>query len=385
MIVIKRLRRKFMWITTGLCMVLLLVIFGLIYGFTARGMRENLSPGHGRPGLSFSAVQMENGQIIFPNPSGVFSEFMDGQTLQKIMTQALSENQRDGFLKEYDLRYMAEPMPGGIKVTFYDTSFQREMLGNLMETFVIIGVLAFFGFLFLSWALARWAVRPVERAWQQQRQFVADASHELKTPLTVVLTNGELLQGECDGAERQRLAGNILTMSRRMRALVEDMLQLARADNGQNKGTFEPVDFSRLIQDAALLFEPVYFEEGRILESEIAPGVRVRGIRQELQQLLEILLDNGRKYSAPGGTSRLSLSIQGKKAVLRMFTPGTPLTAQQCRDVFRRFYRVDEARTDGSSGLGLSIAQRITENHKARLTASPAEGGNVFTFVVPVL
>ena len=113
-------------------------------------------------------------------------------------------------------------------------SSERATLKNLTETCAAIGVLCFAAFLLISWLLARWAVKPVETAWRQQRQFVADASHELKTPLTVIMTNAELLNSPgFDETRRSQFAAHILTMSRQMRQLIEEMLDLARTDNGR--------------------------------------------------------------------------------------------------------------------------------------------------------
>ena len=122
--------------------------------------------------------------------------------------------------------------PFGQRVVFADITSEQSTLNNLVKNCILIGVLCFFAFLGISIRLAAWTVKPVERAWQKQRQFVSDASHELKTPLTVIMTNAELLQGREDDRESQvQFSSNILTMSRQMRALVEQMLELARADS----------------------------------------------------------------------------------------------------------------------------------------------------------
>ena len=130
---------------------------------------------------------------------------------------------------------------------FADTTSEQSTLNNLVKNCILIGVLCFFAFLGISIKLAAWTVKPVKWAWQQQRQFVSDASHELKTPLTVIMTNAELLQSEENDRDSQvRFSANILTMSRQMRALVEQMLELARADSGQGKADLRPVDLSTL-------------------------------------------------------------------------------------------------------------------------------------------
>ena len=242
------------------------------------------------------------------------------------------------------------------------------MLSHLLQTCAVIAVLCFAAFLLISWLLARWAVQPVEKAWQQQRQFVADASHELKTPLTVIMTNAELLNSpDFDEARRSQFAAHILTMSRQMRALVEQMLELARADSGQGKADLRPVDLSTLAADALLPFDPVFFEQGLMLSSQLAEGINVNGDAGRLKEVLDILLDNARKYTE-----------------LTVSNPGPPLSAAEQKDIFKRFYRTDPARSrDGSFGLGLSIAQRITEEHYGRIWVESSGGYNRFTVELP--
>ncbi len=187
-------------------------------------------------------------------------------------------NRPSGELKQYHLRFLRVDAPFGQSVIFADTTSEQSTLNNLVKNCILIGVLCFFAFLGISIKLAAWTVKPVEWAWQQQRQFVSDASHELKTPLTVIMTNAELLQSEENDRDSQvRFSANILTMSRQMRALVEQMLELARADSGQGKADLRPVDLSTLAADALLPFDPVFFEQGLMLSSQLAEGINVNG------------------------------------------------------------------------------------------------------------
>ena len=183
-------------------------------------------------------------------------------------------------------------------------------------------------------------VKPVEASWDQQRQFISDASHELKTPLTVILTNAELMQSpDYDAEAKARFSGNILTMARQMRGLVE-----------------ERVDLSQVLSDAALPFEPLYFENGLELDSAVEAGIFVRGSADHLRRVAEILLDNARKYSEPGRV-RFALQRQGKnQCVLSVANPGAPISRDDLQHIFKRFYRADAARSrDGSYGLGLLL------------------------------
>ena len=169
-----------------------------------------------------------------------------------------------------------------------------------------------------------------------------------------------------------------------MRALVEDMLTLSRAESGRAV-SFVPVDLSDLVTDAALRFEPVAFEAGHPLQYDIQNDVSLSGDRQQLDQLLDILLDNAVKYAAAGAPIRLTLNASGKTAVLAVENPGEPIPADKLPHLFERFYRVDDARsgTDGF-GLGLSIAQQIVQRHRGTIAAASDRGVTRFIVTFPL-
>ena len=296
------------------------------------------------------------------------------------------ERSEFGVLREYGLRYCRSVTPRGERIAFADMSSERATLKNLTETCAAIGMLCFAAFLLISWLLARWAVKPVETAWQQQRQFVADASHELKTPLTVIMTNAELLNSpDFDETHRSQFAAHILTMSRQMRQLIEEMLDLARTDSGQSTLIFSQVDLSRLISDAVLPFEPVFFEAGHTLTADIQENITVRGSQQHLRQTVDILLDNARKYAAPSGEISVTLTRCGGRCRLAVSNPGPEISKADLQNIFKRFYRADEAHTQrGSYGLGLSIARNIILRHRGRIWAESKNGRNTFFVELPV-
>ena len=159
----------------------------------------------------------------------------------------------------------------------------------------MLAVVSFAVFFAASLLLSRWAVRPVEIAWRQQKQFVADASHELKTPLTVIISNAELLQQPgYDEAQRKKFSDSILIMSRQMRHLVESLLDLARLDSVQGTNDFAELDFSALVEDCILPFEPLFFERGLQLESEVEAGEITRDRRRRSLRRVPSTLCSGR-------------------------------------------------------------------------------------------
>ena len=267
-------------------------------------------------------------------------------------------------------------------IVFADISSEVATMNNLIRNCVLIGLLSFLVFLVIAIYFARWAVKPVEDAWIQQRQFVSDASHELKTPLTVILTDAEMLKSrDFDDSKKKQFADNIYTMSMQMRGLVESLLQLARVDNGAiQKSPMQMVDLSQLAANEILTFEVLFFEKGLILEDKVQEGITVRGSEQHLKQVIEILLDNAQKYSDPHGTVTVSLEKTGAhKCILSVADPGEAISEENLKNIFKRFYRIDEARAmNHSYGLGLSIAENIVENHKGRIWAESKDGINTF-------
>lgn len=394
---IRRLRLKFVCINMTLVTVILALILSLLYGSIHTAV-ENTSiqvlqeaavqsgigtrpaiPGQDRGQPCFILSESMWGNLIVSGDD--YYDLTDTDWLLTIYRAAKRSGETTAVLKEYSLRFLRTDSPIGTKYVFTDISSELQSLSHLARNCVLVGLGAFCVFLIISVLLAHWAVRPVEKAWQQQRQFVADASHELKTPLTVILTNAELLQDpQYDAEARNRLAENILSMSRQMRGLVESLLQLARVDNGQTKAELQTLDLSKLVGSSLLPFEPLYFEQGLELRGFIEPGITVNGSPRQLTQLVDILLDNALKYSAPGSAVELRLQRQNHgKILLRLYSPGQPMTEETCRDIFKRFYRVDEARKlSGSYGLGLSIAQEIVTAHRGKIWAEPAQGGNLF-------
>ena len=243
---LRRLRLKFVVINMTIVTAMLCVIFGLVYHSTRVDLeKENLAmmravasfPALDRPGrpdelpeevrLPYFILQIGEDGAVSAFGGGYY-DLSDAGFLQELADQVLEAGSDTGVLEDYNLRFCRTDSPMGPRLVFSDISSERATLDSLVRTCLLIGALSFAAFLGLSLLLARWAVRPVERAWQQQRQFVADASHELKTPLAVITTNAELLQGTQEAGP----ASHILSTARQMRQLVEGLLELARADGG---------------------------------------------------------------------------------------------------------------------------------------------------------
>ena len=400
---LRNLRVKFILMMMTLAVLLLGSIFALVYYFTASNLAQDsfemmqsvamrpTRPEH--PGnlpeevrLPFFVVQVSPSGALTAGGSEIY-DLSDEDFLRELILAAAKSGKNDGLLDAYHLRFFKTNTPDGEKYVFADTSSEQATLKGLVRTSLLIGIGSLGVFFLLSLLLARWAVRPVEQAWQQQKQFVADASHELKTPLAVILTNAELLQGaEEDPAARQQFSQNILTASQQMRGLVSGLLDLARSDRSAAPTSCERLDWSQTVLDACLPFEPVFFERGLQFSYDVQPQLFVSGDRTQLCRCVDILLDNAQKYTAADGAVHLTLTPHGRNHCrLCVFSGGQPLCADDCRRIFERFYRLDGARSrDGSYGLGLSIAQSIVLQHGGKIWAEPGENGNNFYIELPL-
>lgn len=393
----KKLRYKFIGIIMSIVTIMLCVIMSMIYLFTKRNlesgsinMMQNLSE---KPFLQHLPNDLQN-DMRFPyftlqldprgNPiaaGGGYYDLSDENFLKSLIETTLSYDAPIGIIEEYNLRFLRKKTAGSQIFIYADISGELATLNNLLRNCIFIGIVCFLAFLCISFLLANWIVQPVDKAWRQQRQFIADASHELKTPLTVIMTNAEMLQNmDYDGTSHSTFSSNILVMSRQMRDLVEQMLELARADNVQDDMVFSSFDLSRLVSEAILPFEPVFFERGLTLHTNITENIRINGNPSELHQVLDILLDNAQKYSHENGSTWVTLQRHGKNhCLLTVADEGETIPPQDLYNLFKRFYRADQARSrNGSFGLGLSIAESIVKRHKGKIWAESKNGINTF-------
>ena len=393
---LKKLRLKFVLVNMAIVICMLLVIFGLTVEHTKAEMdRESEAalqtlafdrrvPNEDRIKIPYFEIQTNiHGDLRVTGNS--YHDLTNRTFIQELLQLVYTSKESTGYLEAYQLRYVVVPNTISQRIVFVDVSGQAAALNSLIRGCFFVGLAALVVFFAISMLLARWAIKPVEKAWQQQKQFVSDASHELKTPLTVIMSNAELLQSpDFDRESKDRFADNILTVSRQMRSLVEGMLELARSDKEQSKQSFTKVDLSELVEDALLPFEPVFFENGLLLESNVASDIHVDGNREQLQQVLEILLDNAAKYSVMGIVC-VNLERQGRNhCLLSVSNPGTPIPQEEAKRIFERFYRVDSARSrNGSFGLGLPIAQTIIKAHRGKIWVQSNQTGNRFCIMLP--
>lgn len=330
--------------------------------------QENMPSGSGS---QFYSVEIdEAGKLIAinnePRRSGLDDEAMTD------MARELSALSRpDGVWEAWV--YHVETRDARTLVVLLDNTLVSESVSTLFKNAVRYGIVMVLALLLLSLWSARRMVRPLEENDARQRRFIADASHELKTPVAVIDTNAVLLRRDVGD---NRWLDNIEAENRRMGTLVGQMLTLSRLEKPAI--AHEAQDLSRIVEGAVLAFEGVGYEKGHALETDIAESVTVEGDGEQLKSLLSILLDNAVEYALEDAPVHIQLKKAHGRAALRVSNPSAKMTDEQTARLFDRFYRVDEARNGGTAkqhyGLGLSIAGKIVEAHRGSIRAEYANG-----------
>lgn len=413
---IKKLRIRFILTNMGFVISILAVVLGAFYLSNRRRIMRDTSMAliqtvsHER--FPIPPDKVEYGKRPKQNPIPVIPVFVitlnSDNTIENIEENNITVSNElassliklvndsgspEGYLKDYSLRYMKVSVRNGTKIGFADQSYERDSLEVLLVNCLLVFCYAIILFFLLSLFLSRLALKPVEKAWEQQNQFIADASHELKTPLTVILANLQILFSHKDRTikEQEKWLINTKEEADRMKQLVEELLFLARSDAESVEAvqiTKQPLNFSELVLNGVLLFESVAFESKVTLDNDIESDIFLEGSETQLKQLITILLDNACKYAGVNGSVSVGLKRQAGHGVFTIVNTGEIISPTEQKHIFERFYRTDKSRVrkEGGYGLGLSIAKTIIERHKGKISvASSAETGTIFTVTLPVL
>ncbi|MBP1737408.1 MAG: dltS [Oscillospiraceae bacterium] len=315
---------------------------------------------------------------------------MSDEMVSSAVSEALATGKKDGLLSDLNLRFTISNGPTQTVIAFADQTWELDAMRDLILSSLLVGGIALFCFFCISVFLSGISVHPVDEAWRRQQQFLADASHELKTPLTVILadTNILLTHQEDTIARQVKWVEYIQNEAERMKQLVQDMLFLAKGDAAKldNHLTHTTLCLTDLMWSSLLPFESVAFEQGVSLDADISPGLHICGNENQLQRLVIILVDNACKYAGKPGAVKVSLKRAQDKISLSVHNTGEPIPPERLPHVFERFFRADTARTreTGGYGLGLAIAQSIVDTHRGKIfVESTQESGTTFTVLFP--
>lgn len=281
-------------------------------------------------------------------------------------------------------RYKLRETEGGKIIVLLDRTDELSTLRRLLFILLGIFVLALGVIFLLSILLSKWAVIPIEDAWNRQRVFFSNASHELKTPLTVINANLDVITSNPDDtiAKQGKWFGYIRCEAEKMSRLINEMLYLSREERTDNPPVMAELDLSEAAEGVCLAMEALAFERGKVISSDIESGIRVKGDREGLVRMINILIDNAVNHSSEHSDIIVSLKKSRKNKVrLTVSNKGTPIPPEELERIFDRYYRTDASRSScsGGFGLGLAIAKAIAEKHGGSITAESDENRTAFT------
>lgn len=405
-----KLRREFIAITMLLVGLVLVAVFGLtllsnaltLKSATARTLSraiegEITSVTIGEDDMSSQSADVMLAVVVDLTSDGRSltltspSVEIPRETLLDVTKEALASSFDEGESEEYSISWKRAQMPWGWRVALVDTSSRNASLRSQALNSLIIFAVSMAALFAVSWLLSGWVLRPVERAWDQQRRFVSDASHELKTPLAVILANMQILERDSSvGEGSMRWVVSTREEATHMKELVEDLLTLARADEGSAgqaaESTAEPTDLSALVSGCCLEFDAVAFERGCSIETSLTPGIVAQVPPENYRRVVRTLLDNATKYAHKDSTVKVSLVSEGRRSKLEVNNQGDVIEPEELEHLFDRFYRTDKARersSEGGFGLGLAIAKSMVEGAGGTISVrSSAAEGTTFTVLI---
>ena len=331
---------------------------------------------------SETTVETSSSKTAGNNNEEIFTD-ESSEVLNTIVKKILIKRKSSGTVYRYKLHYLLREE--GQK-TLILGDYQRELsiLNKQAFSTALLALVLILLFLPLDYFFSTWAIRPSVQAMEKQKQFISDAGHELKTPLAVIAANLSLLEDQNLAPETGDFVQNIAVMSKKMQELVEKLLQLSRLE--QQIFTYGEMDYSRRVAEICLQMEALFFEEGMELEVDLEQNIVLKhAIESQVEEVLRIFLDNGRKYADKPSTLYVKLYREKNMAVLSVDSAGRSLSKAEFEKIFSRFTRLDEARSQSESfGLGLSIAKEIAGNHKGKIYGYGKNGRNCFVLALPI-
>lgn len=298
------------------------------------------------------------------------------------MTQELQKSEkRFGSIDDYI--YVVRTLRSGNTVYIFVDN--KEALQNSKQFFIVsifIFLLSVIAFTIISYYLSRWMIKPSEKAIKNQKIFVANISHDLKTPITIIRANADLIENE---VKNKKSIKYIQQETEKLNHLVNEMLTLTRIDNTISKENFKSFNFGDSLFDVVLPFESIAYEKGIRFNINIDEVTDYFGDESNIQKLAEILIDNAMSYTTKGGIVDVDAYENSKTVTLSVTNTGEPISDEKKVEIFDRFYRASKSResTGNHYGLGLSIANTIVKKHNGKISIESKNGKNTFTVTLP--
>ncbi len=348
-----------------------------------------MSQGIARTSLYFWVDVTADGEVLEANVSAIAA--VNRETAGQYALQILESGKERGFIDDYRFLLASVDNAGAdggedvVRIIFLDC---WRSLSNFRTFLFSCFWVSFFGLiavLCLVFLFSGWMIHPALESYKKQRQFITDAGHEIKTPLTIIDADADILEMELGENEWLR---DIQKQVKRMTVLTNDLIYLSRMEEQQEQTQMIEFPFSDLVEEMVQSFQSLAKAQNKTFTCSIQPMLSLRGDERSLRQLISVLLDNALKYSEEGGRISLTLEKQGQSLRLSVFNTTSQLVDRQHTDrLFNRFYRGDQSRNSKISGygIGLSIAAAVTANHKGKISASSQDGHSLLiTVTLPI-
>lgn len=393
----KKLRFKLLLINMSLLTTVFIAIFGTIFVISSINMNREISTTlysliynapKVNPSTTFIALEIDqNGNIMKQTQS--FNTEVDKTILKNVVHGVLNNKVNSGIVTISDSSYSyLKSINLNTKITkivFVDRSNYQNFLYQLLKSFLLVGLLSLVILFIISMYLTNKTIRPIKQAFDKQKQFIADASHELKTPLTIIKTNTSLILSNPDDSVKYQAKwiNYINSQIDRMSKLIDEMLSLAKLDAQESNIILLPINISKIIESMILMFDAIIYENNLNLESDIKKDVFVHGDKENLKRLFSILMDNAIKHTNKNGTLSIKLFVDRNKVKIIVKNTGQGIAKENLEKIFDRYYRADNSRDrkTGGYGLGLAIAKSIVLKHKGKIYAQSTLNKNT-SFII---
>ena len=357
---------------------------GVFPDFKGKGpdrLPRNMSPELPYESRYFSVLLDKSGNLIHVETSRIIS--VDTTTAIEYAKKVMEKGKERGFINNF--RFVQSLEGNTTRIIFLDQGRKLDSFYHFLITSAGMAVAGFIVVFFIISFCAGKITRPIAQSYEKQKRFITDAGHEIKTPLTIIKTNIDILEmdiGENECVEDIKQQADILT------DLVNHLVYLARMEEAEN--TLQIIEFpvSEVVQEIAMPFKTLAQAQGKDFTCNVQPMLSMKGNDKAIQQLVSILMDNALKYSPAGGFVSLNLIRQNKSLSLTVFnTTQTAVNPDELKLVFDRFYRTDKSRNSetGGYGIGLSVAKAIVSAHGGKIHASTQDGHSFqVTVILPV-
>lgn len=327
------------------------------------------------------SIKLMPDRTVIPIVLDEGSKYTEGE-LGVIAEKILQQNKESGFCDSF--QYLIADNGGASLLSFMDVSGVRKQQHQMIFYSVVIGIFSIILLFQVSVVLSRWLVRPLQEAFDKQKQFIASASHELKTPLAVIKTSLDTMKNEGQGGKYLDYA---LEENARMSALVHEMLTLSNLEQTGLDIKCERIDMGKAVEGGCLPFEVMAYEKGVVLELELDSEIHVCANIEKIQQMVGILMDNAIRHTEQSGKVVVCLKNENGKACLQVKNEGEPIPESEQEKIFESFYRLDKSRNrqEGRYGLGLSIAQEIAESFGSRIQVKCEKGNTIFFAIFEII